>query len=150
MKYEKKLEILRSAQGLEPAQFAALCTRRKGGNAEILMITSRDTGRWILPKGWRMPDRSEGESALTEAWEEAGVIGRLTGPAIGTYATKKALPVEGEIPCKIAVYPVQVDKLAVRYPEKGQRKRKWMSPSKAAKAVSEPELAELLRNLRLH
>ena len=91
MKYEKKLELLRNASGVRPVQFAALCLRRKAGRAEVLMITSRETGRWLLPKGWRMDDRSEGETALTEAWEEAGVIGRLSGPALGTYGAQKAL-----------------------------------------------------------
>ena len=148
MKYEKKLELLRNASGVRPVQFAALCLRRKAGRAEVLMITSRETGRWLLPKGWRMDDRSEGETGLTEAWEEAGVIGRLSGPALGTYGAQKALETGRPLPCRVEVHPVKVDKLAARYPEKGQRRRKWVPLAKAARLVAEPELAELLRSLK--
>ncbi|MFC3060983.1 NUDIX hydrolase [Paenirhodobacter populi] len=148
MKFERKLELLRDSRGVEPIQFAALCLRRKAGRNEVLMITSRDTGRWILPKGWRMDDRSEGETALTEAWEEAGVIGKVAGPPIGSYASQKMLLENQPMPCRVEVHPIHVDKLAARYPEKGQRRRKWISAKKAAKLVSEPELADILRGLR--
>lgn len=148
MKYEKKLEILRNASGVAPVQFAALCLRRKAGRQEVLMITSRDTGRWVLPKGWRMDDRSEGETALTEAWEEAGVIGKLSGETLGTYGALKALEFGPPIPCRVEVHPVKVEKLSARYPEKGQRRRKWMTLTEAAKSVAEPELADMLRGLK--
>lgn len=147
MKFERKLELLRGSSGVEPIQFAALCTRRRTGATEVLLITSRETGRWILPKGWQMPDRSGGESALTEAWEEAGVVGALVGEPVGSYLAKKSLANKRPMPCRIEVHPVQVAKLAAKFPEKGQRRRKWMSIKKAAKAVSEPGLAALLRTL---
>ncbi|HEY0212401.1 MAG TPA: NUDIX hydrolase [Paenirhodobacter sp.] len=150
MKFERKLELLRDSSGVEPIQFAALCLRRKAGQQQVLLITSRDTGRWILPKGWRMEDRSEGDTALTEAWEEAGVVGVLTGPSLGDYASQKMLLDNQPMPCRVQVHPVHVNKLAARYPEKGQRRRKWFSTKKAAKLVAEPELASLLRGLRQH
>lgn len=147
MKFERKLALLRDSRGVVPVQFAALCTRKKAGKREVLLITSRDTGRWVLPKGWQMTDRTGGETALTEAWEEAGVIGALTGPAIGCYLYPKMIAPGRVHTCRVEVHPVRVDRLEARFPERGQRRRKWMSAKKAAKAVQEPELAVMLRNL---
>jgi len=147
MKIETKLALLRNARGVEPVQFAALCTRKKAGKREVLLITSRDTGRWVLPKGWQMPDRSGAETALAEAWEEAGVVGSLAGPAIGTYLYPKYLAPGRAHSCRVEVHPVRVERLATLFPEHDQRRRKWMSLGKAAKAVAEPELSALLRDL---
>lgn len=148
MKFERKLALLREACGVEPVQYAALCTRRKGKRTEVLLITSRDTGRWILPKGWPMEGKTGAEAALIEAWEEAGVIGHLTGPPVGSYASQKVLIDSHPMPCRVEVHPVHVEKLAARFPEKGQRRRKWTGVKKAAKLVIEPELAAILRRLR--
>lgn len=147
MKFERKLALLRDAQGAVPVQFAALCTRRKAGHIEVLLITSRDTGRWILPKGWPMAGKSGGETALTEAWEEAGVVGHLAGAALGSYGALKELVSGKPMPSRVEVHPVRVERLAAKFPEKGQRRRKWMTAKKAAKSVAEPELAALLRAL---
>ncbi|MFC5739456.1 NUDIX hydrolase [Sinirhodobacter huangdaonensis] len=147
MKFERKLALLRDAQGAVPVQFAALCTRRKAGRIEVLLITSRDTGRWILPKGWPMAGKSGGETALTEAWEEAGVVGHLAGAALGSYGALKELVSGKPMPSRVEVHPVRVERLAAKFPEKGQRRRKWMTAKKAAKSVAEPELAALLRAL---
>lgn len=148
MKYERKLALLRDACGAVPVQFAALCTRRKAGKLEVLLITSRDTGRWILPKGWQMPALSGAETALTEAWEEAGVLGTLAGPPLGSYLYGKVLVPGRAHSCRVEVHPVKVERLSPDYPEREQRRRKWMSAKKAAKAVDEPELAALLRHLQ--
>ncbi len=147
MKFETKLALLRDAQGAVPVQFAALCTRRKAGRIEVLLITSRDTGRWILPKGWPMAGKSGGETALTEAWEEAGVVGHLAGASLGSYGALKELVSGTPMPSRVEVHPVRVERLAAKFPEKGQRRRKWMTAKKAAKSLAEPELAALLRAL---
>lgn len=148
MKFERKLALLRDARGVVPAQFAALCSRQKAGRLEVLLITSRDSGRWVLPKGWQIPGRSGGETALIEAWEEAGVMGGLTGEAIGSYVYSKFLRPGHSDLCRVEVHPVKVDRLCPDFPEARERRRKWMSLAKAAKSVMEPELAALLRNLR--
>lgn len=147
MKIERKIALLRSAEGVTPAQYAALCTRHKAGRVEVLLITSRDTGRWVLPKGWPMPGRSGAETAVMEAWEEAGVVGSITGPAVGSYGYQKGFGPDRALPCRVEVHPMRVERLARDFPEKGQRQRKWMHAKKAAKSVIEPELAALLREL---
>lgn len=127
-------------------QFAALCYRVTRDKPEFLMITSRGTGRWIIPKGWPEHGKTPAEAALQEAWEEAGVKGRITGPCLGLYSYQKETDDEGVLPCVAMVYPVRVTALKDDYPERGQRKRRWMSAKRAAESVDEPELSRIIKN----
>lgn len=125
-------------------QVAALCWRADKDRTEVLLVTSRETGRWVLPKGWPMTDRSHAEAARREAWEEAGVEGRVGDRCIGRYAYLKWLGREAAVPCVVSVFPLRVKALAEDFPERGQRQRRWFSPKKAAARVDEPELRALL------
>lgn len=126
-------------------QFAALCFREVKEKTQILLITSRGTGRWIIPRGWPMDNKTPSEAALTEAWEEAGVKGKALEATLGLYSYTRTISGE-EIPCVAMVYPVKVKSIEDDYPEAGQRDRKWLSPQKAAKRVSEPELARIIKD----
>lgn len=126
-------------------QFAALCYRVKDDKTEVLMITSRGTGRWIIPKGWPMDGKTPADCALTEAWEEAGVKGKVSGGCLALYSYVKGISADEQLPCAVMVYPVKVKSLSKNYPEHDKRKRQWMSPKAASKRVEEPELAHLLR-----
>ncbi|WP_420586497.1 NUDIX hydrolase [Ruegeria sp.] len=126
-------------------QFAALCTRTTDNGPEVLLITSRDTGRWIIPKGWPIDGLSGAETALQEAWEEAGVHAqRPQNEPVGQFTYDKILKDGSAQPVLTSVYRIEVQDLAEDYPEAGQRKRVWVSPSTAAERVNEPELRELL------
>lgn len=133
-------------RGTEPAtQHAALCYRRTSAGApQVLLITSRDTGRWVLPKGWPKKTESGGESAMRESWEEAGVIGRLTEGCAGVYSYDKTMPDGPARPCCVAVHVIEVQYLESDFPEKDVRRREWFNPDQAAIAVDEPELKMLL------
>lgn len=132
-------------------QYGALCWRRIGPRLEVLLITSRDTGRWVIPKGWPIKGLTPEASAAREAFEEAGVEGSYDPVSIGFYCYDKGLdaltgpPVS--LPCIVAVYPLQVSALRDRFPESHQRRRKWFVPQKAAQKVAEPELQGLLQRL---
>ncbi|MDQ7070872.1 MAG: NUDIX hydrolase [Rhodobacterales bacterium] len=126
-------------------QFAALCYRIKNKKPEILLITSRGSKRWIIPKGWPMDGKTPGESALQEAWEEAGVRGKVIERCLGLYSYSKVLTPKKDLPCVAIIYPIKVKSLKRSYPEVGQRQRKWFSPKKAAARVEEPELAQILK-----
>ncbi|WP_299851342.1 NUDIX hydrolase [uncultured Roseovarius sp.] len=126
-------------------QFAALCFRIKDGETQILLITSRGSGRWIIPRGWPMDNKTPCEAALTEAWEEAGVTGKAYEVSLGLYSYTRDIGEEKQVPCVAMVYPVRVKNLAHEFPEAGQRKRKWLSPKQAAQRVSDPELAYILK-----
>lgn len=132
-------------QGLK-SQFGALCFRIKAGKTEILLITSRGTKRWILPKGWPIKGCSPAEGAAVEAFEEAGVEGKMQPVCVGIYAYDKIMEDAPSIPCLVAIYPLRVKKLLRKYPESGQRRRKWFSRKRAAALVDEPELSEIILN----
>lgn len=125
-------------------QYAALCYRVSRDKPEILLVTSRGTGRWLVPKGWPIDGHTPAETAQQEAWEEAGVIGQVKDVCLGLFSYEKVMEGGRDVPCMVTVYPVKVKSLADRFPEKGQRRRKWFAPKKAALKVAEPELARIL------
>jgi 8-oxo-dGTP pyrophosphatase MutT (NUDIX family) len=116
----------------------------KEGELRILMITSRDTGRWVLPKGWTMDGKKPWRAAEIEALEEAGVTGYISREAIGDYAYDKRLPDGTTIACTVRVYPMIVDKVKRDWKERKARRRHWFSAAGAAEAVDEPGLTALL------
>ncbi len=129
-------------------QIGALCHRPGDAGPEILLITSRTTKRWIIPKGWPMHGTDAAGTALQEAWEEAGVKARGARPVrIGRYRYDKVLDGGLPVPTDVEVYAIAVDKLLDSFPEMHERERHWMAPGRAAELVDESELAELLRNL---
>ena len=131
-----------------PMQVAALCRRRPpAGGMEVLLITSRGTGRWVLPKGWPMRGRSLPEAAAQEAWEEAGVRGVVADTRLGSYAAEKQTEGGLPIPCRVEVYALEVTETCEEYPEAGKRTLRWMTPAEAAERVREPELRALLAGL---
>lgn len=144
----KQLPIFLAGAGKRDlrTQFAALCYRLRKNKVQVLMITSRGTQRWIVPKGWPMDGRTPAGSAVQEAWEEAGVRGQSDGRCLGIFSYSKDAENLGALPCLAMVYAVRVDELADDFPEAGQRQRLWMSRKKAARLVDEPELARILRD----
>lgn len=146
MKRDRLNQFLNS--GVAPgSQNAALCWRTHRGRIEVLLVTSRDTGRWLLPKGWPMQGRSAAGSAEVEAWEEAGVVGQAEEQPVGYFGYDKVLGPDACLPCIVSVHPLRVERLARRFPERRQRSRKWFSAAKAARKVAEPELRDLLERL---
>lgn len=117
------------------------------GKLRVLMVTSRDTGRWVMPKGWHMDGKKPWHAAKIEALEEAGAVGFISDQPIGHYHYDKRLKRNAKILCRVTVFPMVVDKLKSRWKERKQRKRHWFSLRKAAKLVKEPELASLLNDL---
>ena len=129
-------------------QVAALCYRGAGEGKEVLLITSRDTGRWIIPKGWPIRGKNGPQSAMQEAWEEAGVReGTSIGDAIGSYTYEKRQNSGWSFPVETMVYPVSVEKIEDDFPEVKQRQRKWFRPAEAANLVHEAELKTILRSM---
>ncbi len=129
-------------------QVAALCTRKAGPERDVLLITSRGTGRWIIPKGWPIDGLNGPETALREAWEEAGVRAtEVQKDPVGHYSYDKRLNDGTAQPVITSVYRIEVTDLADEYPEADQRKRCWVSPKVAAGRVQEPELRDLLLQL---
>lgn len=115
---------------------------------QVLLVTSRGTGRWILPKGWVNPGQSAAQSAAQEAWEEAGVRGAMDADPLGTYHYAKRLEDGRARPCRVEVFPLRVEAELDAWPEQDQRRRLWLDPAEAARRVEEPELRALLAGFR--
>ena len=127
-------------------QLAALCWRKGENGREVLLVTSSN-GRWILPKGWPIEGKSPSEAALTEAWEEGGVVrGKASRKPLGAYMANKRTPQGDDLPCLLKVYAIKVRDLADDFPEAHRRDRVWVSPAQAARMVDEEGLRDILRS----
>lgn len=140
------VERLRRMFGAPPSrvQVAALPWRLSSRGIEIMLVTSRGTGRWVLPKGW--PEKAEtlSHAAEREAEEEAGVAGGIARQPIGSFFYGKRLSSGLARRCEVQVFPLEVDVEEDVWPEARQRKRQWMTPAEAASSVAEPDLGELI------
>ena len=128
-------------------QIAALPLAWHDNELRILMVTSRDTGRWVVPKGWTMAGCQPWKAAKIEALEEAGARGPISTETLGEYRYKKVLDDGSKQLCRVRVYPMLVEGLEHDWKERDQRTRRWFSPKAAAKSVVEPDLAKLMRGL---
>lgn len=131
-------------------QVAALVYRVKKNQPEILLITSRGTGRWIVPKGWPQVGKTYAQSARAEAFEEAGVRGEIAPFSIGTYSYEKHDLSDNEIGDFIVdVFPMHFTRQEKNWPERGERRLAWVSVEEAVQRVEEPELKALLTGFNL-
>ena len=129
-------------------QVAALPVRRNpDGSLDVLLVTSRETRHWVIPKGWPWPEREDHLAAAEEAREEAGVLGLVLSGSIGSYTYCKRHP-DGPIPVRVHVYLLEVSEELASWPERDQRDRAWFELSDAATKVDEPELRDLLLQVR--
>lgn len=128
-------------------QVAALCRREGPAGTEMLLMTSLDTGRWVLPKGWPMRGRSLAGAALREAWEEAGVVGSATPEPVGSYLYFKRRNGGYVQRVEVKVFPVQVRRMDKHFPERGRRRLVWLPLAEAATRVEEEGLRDLLMML---
>jgi 8-oxo-dGTP pyrophosphatase MutT (NUDIX family) len=119
----------------------------KDGRIRILLITSRETKRWVVPRGNPMPGLTGAQSAAQEAWEEAGIRGGVSSVPLGTYSYDKRLKAGGARSMQVELYRMLVTEEADSWPEKNQRERRWFDPAAAADAVDEPDLKQLLRTV---
>ncbi len=127
-------------------QYAAICYRKlsEGQAVEVLIVTSRESGRWIIPKGWPMKGKKPHEVAAIEAFEEAGVGGKVKKKAFGYFTYLKQLADGSDVPCVVAAHLLDVAQVFQDFPERGQRRCEWVSFIEAASRVREPELKGLL------
>lgn len=128
-------------------QFAALPLAVQDGETKVMLVTSRETRRWVLPKGWAERKLAPHELAAKEAYEEAGLVGAISSEPIGRYSYDKRLPGGRSVPCDVAVFPMQVERQLQTWPEQDQRETGWFTLAQAAMAVDEGDLVTLLLRL---
>jgi 8-oxo-dGTP pyrophosphatase MutT (NUDIX family) len=126
-------------------QFAALPWRISDrGTRQVMLLTSRETHRWIIPKGWPMKKRKPAEVARQEAYEEAGLIGQIVGKRpVGNFHYAKRLA-KKEVLCQVYVFSLRVERQLHDWPEKDQRETRWFDAEEAAEMVEEGGLAEII------
>ena len=138
---------MKSRVGIDPseprAQYAAL-PWRQSATLEIMLVSSRETRRWVLPKGWPMKGRKPHAAAAREALEEAGIIGKVGKDSIGAYHYVKRMKNGAAQPCHVTVFPFEVERERKSWPEMHERIRKWFAIADAADVVEEPELREVI------
>jgi 8-oxo-dGTP pyrophosphatase MutT (NUDIX family) len=128
-------------------QVAALPYRRKeDGSVEVLLVTSRETGRWVVPKGGLMKGKKRWEAAAQEAFEEAGIRGVIDRDPCGEYTYWKRKADHFAL-YFVDVFPLEVREQLSSWPEQDQRIQAWFETGRAADSVIEPALAELIRRL---
>ena len=142
------MAIPRSAEARRTTgiQYAALPYRVSGETIEVLLITSRRTRRWIIPKGWPKEGHEPPACAALEALEEAGVGGEMGKIAVGQYRYFKQIKNGISVPCKVDVFALKVTRERKAWAEKDERERRWCTVAEAAAAVDEPQLRLLILN----
>lgn len=131
----------------ERQQFAALPYIVIQRRILVCLVTSRETHRWIIPKGWPKKKLAPHVLAAREALEEAGLTGVVSPAPVGSYTYQKRMRSGPPVPCRVTVYPMLVTGQALDWPERKERDLVWLPSREAARRVDEPELAALLEQI---
>jgi 8-oxo-dGTP pyrophosphatase MutT (NUDIX family) len=142
---KKRKSERRKPKSSRHVQYAALPYRAGKSQLEIMLVTSRGTRRWIIPKGWPKRGMPPHDTAATEAFEEAGVIGKVSKRPIGSYPYNKVLRKGDKASCRVQVFALRVTRQHKRWPEKHERRIKWYRPAEAVRSVGEPHLRRIIR-----
>jgi 8-oxo-dGTP pyrophosphatase MutT (NUDIX family) len=143
-----KRGMSREGESLVPVQSGALPWRlKRNKKAEVLLVTGRRSGRWMIPKGWPVAGKSLADSAAQEAFEEAGIKGKIDPEPIGTFRHNKQHLLLGSLEVDILVHPLAVERELGDWPERGERMRKWFKLDEAATQVDSEQLRQLIVEL---
>ncbi|MBO0344658.1 NUDIX hydrolase [Roseibium sp. CAU 1637] len=126
-------------------QIGALCYRWMDDELQVLLLTTRDTRRWILPKGWPMMKKKGHRTALIEAFEEAGVIGRVTDKQpFDSFQSHKGFGGGLKVDTSVLVYVIEAVEMTENFPEAGEREIRWLSVGEALDLIEEDAAKPIL------
>ncbi|MEP6565300.1 MAG: NUDIX hydrolase [Mesorhizobium sp.] len=144
----KKKAVRKAKKGERIRQVAAIPFRlSQHGDIEVMLVTSRATKRFIVPKGWPMKGKSGRKAAMIEAQEEAGVLGKTLRQPAGTYSYWKRLS-NRFVRVDVIVYMLEVTEELADWQEAKRRQRAWLVPADAAMLIDEPDLSTLVSTLK--
>jgi ADP-ribose pyrophosphatase YjhB (NUDIX family) len=129
-------------------QYGALPYRISAHTVEVMLITSRETKRWVIPKGWPMMGKKPHKVAEIEAFQEAGIKGVIRNKPVGVYPYSKIMPDGESRLCFVAVFPLRVTLEKVTWRETAERHRQWFPQDDAADLVDEGALAQIINGWR--
>jgi 8-oxo-dGTP pyrophosphatase MutT (NUDIX family) len=142
---ERGLMKRRANEQARQVQYAALPYRTTDkSQLEVMLVTTRGTRRWIIPKGWPKRGKPPHDAAAEEAFEERGVVGKVSKRSIGSFPYDKILEEGTTAPCHVRVFPLRVTQQHKTWPEKRERKVAWYPPAEAARFVGDPELRRII------
>lgn len=145
----RKKEVRKAKKGERIRQVAAIPYRlNERGEIEVMLVTSRTTRRFIVPKGWPMKGKSARKAATIEAQEEAGVLGKTLKEPAGTYTYWKRLS-NRFVRVDVIVYLLTVTEELANWQEAKRRQRAWLAPADAAMLIDEPDLSTLVKTIRI-
>jgi 8-oxo-dGTP pyrophosphatase MutT (NUDIX family) len=128
-------------------QYAAIPVRSTADRTEVMLVTSRETRRWVIPKGWPEAGLEPHQLAEKEAFEEAGLVGHAADEPYGTYWYDKTLGSGRTVPCRVEAFLMEVERELDDWPERSERERRWVTASQAAMLVEEGGLVDMLLRL---
>ncbi|TGU96968.1 NUDIX hydrolase [Mesorhizobium sp. M00.F.Ca.ET.151.01.1.1] len=145
----KKKAVRQAKKGERIRQVAAIPFRLNArGDIEVMLVTSRTTRRFIVPKGWPMKGKSGRKAATIEALEEAGVRGKTLKRPAGIYSYWKRLA-NRFVRVDVIVFLLEVTEELADWQEAKRRQRAWLAPADAAMLIDEPDLSTLVSTLTL-
>jgi 8-oxo-dGTP pyrophosphatase MutT (NUDIX family) len=131
---------------MKSKQYAALPFRKHQNRLEVLLITTRTKRRWSVPKGWPIERETPHGTAAIEAFEEAGLIGKIAAVEVGRFKHRRQSKKQ-DVKCDVRIFPLQVLTEEADWPEKGQRRRLWVSHRAAARLVHKTGLKKAIQSL---
>lgn len=123
-------------------QSAIIPYKMRNGHIEILIVTTRSSRKWTIPKGLIEDNLTPAESAVQEGYEEAGIKGIINPQTIGEYQYQK-----WEGICRVKVYPFEIQEILDDWPESYFRKRKWICLDEVINYISVTELQKIILSL---
>jgi 8-oxo-dGTP pyrophosphatase MutT (NUDIX family) len=125
-------------------QYGVIPWLTRSGKMKIILVSSRSRGQWIVPKGNLIPKRSKRESALQEAYEEAGLKGKLDK----NFKYRLFIYSRG-VKTDLTLYAMRVERqMLKKWPESHQRKRIEVSCERAQSLVSWPRFKRAVKLLQ--
>lgn len=128
-------------------QAGAIPFKYESGALRVLLITSRGAGKWVIPKGWIEPGASPAQAAAQEAYEEAGITGFIDETPLGAFTYRKRLGSGGRRPAIVDVFALRAEKQRKNWPERGERRCKWVDIQAACGLIEYPGMTPLFQTL---
>jgi 8-oxo-dGTP pyrophosphatase MutT (NUDIX family) len=128
-------------------QAGAIPFKYDAGDLRVLLITSRGAGKWVIPKGWIEDGASAAQAAAREAFEEAGITGLIDSTPLGSFMYSKRLGSGVKKQATVEVYALRVEKQRKNWPERSERRFKWLDVPSALRLLEYPGMTTLFQTL---